>query len=206
MITAMERLLTSEDLKSLAPAGHHIALRIGFAFPMEEDNAFPKDWITHYSQQRFMLYDPVIRWVYQNTGFVRWSEITLEDPRRVVQQAKTFGLRYGVAVSYVDNSETNLRSFGSFARSDREFDELEMRLLSAFIQRRHAETAPPSNLTQAELEVLQMIKDGKRLKQIAHDLEVSEGAIKQRLKNAKLKLDAKTGPQAAALASQFGLI
>ena len=36
--------------------------------------------------------------------------------------------------------------------------------------------------------------------------KVSEGAIKQRLKNAKLKLNAKTGPQAAALASQFGLI
>jgi LuxR family transcriptional regulator len=51
-----------------------------------------------------------------------------------------------------------------------------------------------------------MIKNGQRIKQIAHELQVSEGAIKQRLKNAKLKLDAKTGPQAAALAAQFGLI
>jgi len=51
-----------------------------------------------------------------------------------------------------------------------------------------------------------MIKHGKRIKQIAHELGVSEGAIKQRLKNAKLKLDAKTGPQAAALASQYNLI
>jgi len=51
-----------------------------------------------------------------------------------------------------------------------------------------------------------MIKSGQRIKQIAHEIGVSEGAIKQRLKNAKRKMDAKTGPQAAAMASQFGLI
>ena len=202
----MDRLVSPEDLKELAPAGYHIALRIGFAFPLEEENAFPEKWIRHYSQQRFMLHDPVIRWVYQNTGYVRWSEIDLEDPRRVVAQAQTFGLRYGAAVSFVGVDSQNLRSFGSFARADREFSDLEMRLLSAFVTRRHAETAPPSNLTKAELEVLLMIKNGKRIKQIAHELQVSEGAIKQRLKNAKLKLEAKTGPQAAALASQYGLI
>lgn len=202
----MDRLVSPEDLVELAPAGYHIALRIGFAFPLEEENAFPDKWIQHYSQHKFMLYDPVIRWVYQSTGFVRWSEIDLEDPRRVVAQAQTFGLRYGAAVSFVGEDSQNLRSFGSFARTDREFSELEMRLLSAFVSRRHAETAPPSNLTKAELEVLQMIKNGKRIKQIAHELQVSEGAIKQRLKNAKLKLEAKTGPQAAALASQYGLI
>lgn len=202
----MERLLGPEELKELAPAGFHIALRIGMAFPLEEHNALPLAWIEHYTNQRFMLYDPVIRWVYQHTGAVRWSEIDLDDPRRVIQQAQTFGMRYGAAISHVGAGAQNLRSFGSFARGDREFNDLELRLLTAFISRRHAETAPPSNLTVAELEVLEMIKNGKRIKQIAHELEVSEGAIKQRLKNAKLKLNAKTGPQAAALASQFGLI
>jgi LuxR family transcriptional regulator len=51
-----------------------------------------------------------------------------------------------------------------------------------------------------------MVRDGKRLKEIAFDLGVTEGAVKQRLKNAKIKLGAKTGTQAAALASQYGLI
>jgi len=203
----MERLLSPEDLNKIAPAGFHIALRIGFAFPMEEENAFPESWVEHYTSQRFMLFDPVIRWVYGGTaGASRWSEIDLDDPRRVLAQAQTFGLRYGAAVSVTDKTTNGLRSFGSFARNDREFEDLEIRLLAAFIQRRHDETAPPSNLTRAELEVLQMIKDGKRIKQIAHELGVSEGAIKQRLKNAKLKMGAKTGPQAAAMASQFGLI
>ena len=81
-----------------------------------------------------------------------------------------------------------------------------MKLLKAFLARRHNETAPPTNLTKAELEALGMVKDGKRLKEIAFELSVSEGAVKQRLKNAKLKLGAKTGSQAAALANQYGLI
>lgn len=203
----MERLLGPEDLALLAPAGFHIALRIGFAFPLEEENTFPDPWVEHYTVQRFMLFDPVIRWVYgEANGTTRWSEIELEDPRRVFVQAQTFGLRYGAAISMTDKENSGLRSFGSFARNDREFNDLEIRLLSAFIQRRHDETAPPSNLTKAELEVLQMIKSGQRIKQIAHELGVSEGAIKQRLKNAKLKMNAKTGPQAAAMASKFGLI
>ena len=79
-------------------------------------------------------------------------------------------------------------------------------MLHAYVKRRHAEMAPPKNLTMAELEALGMVKDGKRLKEIAFDLGVTEGAVKQRLKNAKTKLGAKTGTQAAALASQYGLI
>lgn len=203
----MERLLDQNDLKELAPAGFHIALRIGFAFPLEEENTYPAPWVEHYTQHRFMLFDPVIRWVYSSgVGTTRWSEIDINDPLRVLAQAQTFGLRYGAAVTVNDQGRDGLRSFGSFARNDREYNEIELKLLSAFVLRRHRETAPPSNLTKAELEVLSMIRDGQRIKQIAYDLGVSEGAIKQRLKNAKLKLDAKTGPQAAALASQYGLI
>ena len=53
---------------------------------------------------------------------------------------------------------------------------------------------------------LGMVRDGLLLKEIANALGVSEGAIKQRLKNAKKKLGAKTSTQAAATAAQHGLI
>lgn len=202
----MSALLGPEEIGQLAPSGHYIALRIGFAFPMEEVNALPQEWIDHYTSQRFMLFDPVIRWAYSQTGTCRWSAIPLDDPKRIIAQAKTFGLRYGVTISIFDPSSDSQRSFGSFTRSDREYTDLEIKLLRAYLTRRHNETAPPTNLTRAELEALGMVKDGKRLKEIAFELSVSEGAVKQRLKNAKLKLGAKTGTQAAALASQYGLI
>ncbi|MBQ2263521.1 MAG: autoinducer binding domain-containing protein [Loktanella sp.] len=199
-------LLGPDDIAQLAPSGYYIALRIGFAFPMEEANALPADWVDHYTKQRFMLFDPAVRWAYGNTGACRWSELEQEDPKRVILQARSFGLRFGVTVSVMDSGSGAQRSFGSFTRPDREFSDLEIKLLHAFLTRRHGETAPPTNLTRAELEALRMVKDGKRLKEIAHDLGVSEGAVKQRLKNAKLKLGAKTGTQAAALANQYGLI
>ena len=202
----MSALLGPEELGQLAPCGYYMALRIGFAFPMEEVNELPHNWIEHYTTQRFMLFDPIVRWAYANTGASRWSEIPLEDPKRVLAQAQTFGLRYGVVVAVLDSGQGGQRSFASFARSDREHTDLEIKLLQAYVARRHKEMAPPTNLTNAELEALSMVKDGKRLKEIAFELSVSEGAVKQRLKNAKLKLGAKTGTQAATLANQYGLI
>jgi LuxR family transcriptional regulator, quorum-sensing system regulator SdiA len=202
----MSVLIGPAEIAQLAPAGYYIALRIGFAFPIEETNALSSEWIDHYTKQRFMLYDPTVRWAYANVGCIRWSEITLDDPKRVLAQARSFGMRYGLTVSVFDSGKDQQRSLASFTRSDREFSTLEAKLLQVYLTRRHTETAPPTNLTKAEIEALGMIKDGRRLKEIAFQLKVSEGAVKQRLKNAKLKLGAKTGTQAAALASQYGLI
>ncbi|MFO8126087.1 autoinducer binding domain-containing protein [Yoonia sp.] len=202
----MSALLGPDEIGQLAPSGYYVALRIGFAFPMEEVNAFPPEWIMHYTKQRFMLFDPVVKWAYANVGAIRWSELTDDDPKRIIAQAQTFGMRYGVTVSVFDSNADAQRSYATFARSDREYTDLEVKLLLAYLTRRHSETAPPTNLTKAELEALGMVKDGKRLKEIAFELSVSEGAVKQRLKNAKLKLGARTGTQAAALASQYGLI
>jgi len=202
----MSDLLGPDEIGELAPAGYYIALRIGFAFPMEEVNAFPEPWVVHYTTQRFMLFDPAVRWAYANVGTILWSELAKDDPKRILAQAQTFGMRHGVTISVLDSGPNAQRSFGSFTRNDRAFSPLEVKLLHAYMRRRHGETAPPTNLTKAELEALGMVKDGKRLKEIAYELSVSEGAVKQRLKNAKRKLGAKTGSQAAALANQFGLI
>lgn len=202
----MSALLGPQEIGQLAPSGYYVALRIGFAFPMEEVNAFPPEWIMHYTRQRFMLFDPVVKWAYANVGAIRWSELTDDDPKRIIAQAQTFGMRYGVTVSVFDCNADAQRSYATFTLPDREYTDLEVKLLLAYLTRRHNETAPPTNLTKAELEALGMVKDGKRLKEIAFELSVSEGAVKQRLKNAKLKLGAKTGTQAAALASQYGLI
>lgn len=202
----MTSRLGLEEIGEIAPAGYYIALRVGFAFPVEELNNLPQSWVQHYTQSRLMLFDPVIRWVHANVGAIRWSEMDTDDPRGVMKQARTFGLRYGVAIAVYDGNKDGQRSFGSFSRKDREYTELEIKLLQVYLQRRHTEMAPPTNLTDAEIQALSMVKNGKRLKEIAHELSVSEGAVKQRLKNAKSKLDAKTSTQAAAIAAQHGII
>ena len=190
----------------MSPAGRYIALRIGFAFPMEEIDALPCDWIDHYTKNRLVLFDPVMRWAYYNTCIVRWSDLRADDPHGVLTMAGFFVLRFGLTVSVCEGNTEWHRSFASFARADREFKDFEARLLLAFLTRRHLEMLLPTDLTAAELEALAMVKDGQRLKQIPYNLGVTEGAVKQRLKNAKIKLGANTRMQAATMARQFKLI
>lgn len=199
-------LHSADDVKGVAKTGYYIALRVGFAFPLEEVNALPDAWAAHYTAHRFMLHDPVIRWIYSSTGAIAWSAIDLPDPMRVLDQAQTFGLRFGVAVACFDGNGEGQRSFGTFSRPDREFNREEIDALHAYVVKLHNAKEPPKNLTKAELEALKMVMDGMRLKQIAHELGVSEGAVKQRLKNVKTKLNAQTSAQAATIAKEFGLI
>ena len=194
------------ELSRLAPAGFYVALRVGFAFPVEEQNEFPEAWIQRYTERGLMLQDPVMHWVYANSGATRWSAIESEDVRGVLPQAAMYGLKYGAVVCCVDNDRAAQRSFGSFARSDREFLDCEINDLVRAMHSLHAAMTPPSNLTNAELEALRMVKNGLLMKEIANLLGVSEGAVKQRLKNAKTKLKAKTSTHAATMATSFGLI
>lgn len=202
----MNDSIDSLEFSHIAPAGYYIALRIGFAFPMEELNALPTAWVADYTLHGLMLHDPVIRWVYANSGAARWSEIAYDDPRGVLGRAAEHGLCFGAAISCLGEGRDGQRSFGSFARSDREFEAEEISLLETRLWDLHKSRIPPSNLTKAELEALRMVKNGLLMKQIASQLGVTEGAVKLRLKNAKVKLNAKTSTQAATLATGYGLI
>ncbi len=194
------------DVRAIAGSGFYLALRVSYAFPVEEVNELPKAWVDQYTRSGFLMADPVIRWVHGSEGFCRWSELPISDPRQVLVAAREHGLEFGAAVSHVGPEGDGLRSFGCFARSDREFTDEEMQLLLSHVRARHDAMAPPRNITAAEIEALRLIKEGQRLKQIAHQLGVTEGAVKQRLKNARLKLSAKTGAEAISRATAFGLI
>jgi len=194
------------EFTTIANAGHYVALRIGFAFPVDERNEFPAGWVDFYTQNGLMLFDPAVRWVYENAGAVRWSALNIDDPRGVLATAETFGLRFGVVISCMQDDEEGQRSYGTFARHDRELTDSEIETLATHLSKLHSAARPPTNLTVAELEALSLVKDGLRLKEIAFRLGVSEGAIKQRLTGAKKKLGAKTNTQAASRAVEFRLI
>jgi LuxR family transcriptional regulator len=193
-------------LQDLSPAGHLICLRLLFAAPLLEINALPPLWVEQYTRQGLMVADPVIRWIHANEGVTRWSRIALEDPRGVLAAAGAQGLRFGAAVSHLDPGPGRPRSFGLFARSDREFTDEELATLLTFLRAQHDALAPPLNLTTGEVATLRLLKSGERLKQIAHRLGVTEGALKQRLRSARTKLDARTAAEAISRASHFGLI
>jgi LuxR family transcriptional regulator len=193
-------------LSAIAPAGHYIALRIGFAFPMSERNALPDPWVEHYTHHGLMVHDPVIRWVYQNVGVIRWSEIQEPDEQGVLNRARRFGLRFGAAVTCADDGPDCFRSFATFARSDREFTDAELEVLHHRVEVLHRASATTPNVTSAEIEALRLVRDGFLTKEIAGRLGVSEGAVKQRLRNLRGKLGAKNSSQAVSIAQRKRLI
>lgn len=194
------------DVAAVAPAGYYLALRLGFAFPVEEVNQLPGRWVEEYTRNGYAPFDPLMRWVYAETGTCRWSSVTHPDHRGVIARARVHGLLFGAVVSVLDPPPGAQRSFGTFAHPDREFTDEELSQLSHYVQARHEAMRPPQNITDAELEALRLVKAGQRLKQIAFQLGVTEGAVKQRLKNARIKLSAKTGAEAISRAASFGLI
>jgi LuxR family transcriptional regulator, quorum-sensing system regulator SdiA len=189
-----------------APAGFYIAIRVGFAFPMVEHNRFPPTWVSEYTASGLIVHDPAMSWAYKNCGVARWSELGETDSQGVLELAKNHGLNFGAVASCTDEDDAGQRSFGFFCRSDREYLIEELVHLNQLLVACHRAHARPKNLTALELETLSLVKNGLLMKEIACQLGVSESAIKQRLKNARLKLNAKTGPQAAAKAIMLGMI
>ena len=196
-----------EVFASLAPAGHYAALRLGFFSPEEELNTFSPDWIDHYTINGLALHDPLMRWIYSGSGTRRWSDLMLPDPMGVLEAYAAFGMQYGAVVCVTADEDRPRRTFGYFARADRELALGELKQLEATLRAAHfhdPEVDQP--LTRAQTDALRLLSRGMRLKEIAHALGISESAVKARLKSAMARMDARTPVQAASIASQRGLL
>lgn len=199
-------LIPTCRFEQFSPGGFYVACRMGFVVPEEEMNSFPADWIKIYTERGYVIHDPIIRWAYENTGIARWNSLSKSDDMNVVEQASSFGMKYGIIASYRDDNVDAYRTIGSFSRSDREFNGSEITLIYRRLIALHENAIPLENITDAELEVLRLLKDGHMVKQIAVDLDISISAVKGRLKNVKQKLNATTNIHVASRATDLGLI
>ncbi len=196
-----------ETFAQIAPAGYYAALRLGFFSPEEELNTFSPAWVDHYTVNGLALHDPLMRWIYSGSGARRWSDLALPDPIGVLSAYSAFGMRYGGVVCVTANEERPRRTFGYFARSDRELSPSELTQLEATLRAAHFhEAEAEQGLTRAQTDALRLLSRGMRLKEIAHALDISESAVKARLKSAMARMDARTPVQAASLAAQKGLL
>jgi LuxR family transcriptional regulator len=92
-----------------------------------------------------------------------------------------------------------------FFRSDRELNESECETIYEALRELHHHSLP-ARLTNAELEALELIKRGLRFKQIAHEIGISQSAVKARLVSVRAKLGAQSTAQAVGLALRHGLL
>lgn len=192
-----------DELEPYAPAGYFIALHIRFVSPLMTFQTYGKEWTDHYTQNAYALRDPMVAWGIAHSGATRWSGIDLPDPFGIMDEAASFGLKYGVCVSC---GPVTSRTVAGIARADREFTDEEMALISGVVLKMHHETQPPETLTDAEKEALAVIATGDRYAAGAARLGISESALKARLTSAREKLFARTTAEAIQRAKDYRLI
>ncbi len=164
---------------------------------------YDQAWLDHYTNNGFVLRDPMTAWGFSTTGSIRWSDEKLPDPFGLFKEAAAFGLNYGATVSYGPISS---RTIASVARSDREFTDDEIARVAGIVHNLHDMTEPPSELTRAQLEALKCIAGGDRHAAAAAKLGISESALKARLNSARQRLMARTTAEAIQRAKDYRLL
>jgi LuxR family transcriptional regulator len=195
--------LELKKLAPLAPAGYFVGLHIRFTSPLMSFQTYDQAWIDHYTENGYVLRDPMTAWGFSQTGWTRWSNPALLDPFGVFKEAAGFGLIYGVTIA---EGPVKSRTIASFSRPDREFDDREIDVIVAAVHRLHEISQPPDDLTKAQIEALKCIAGGDRHAAAAAKLGISESALKARLNSARNRLMARTTAEAIQRAKDYRLL
>ncbi len=190
-------------LGTYAPEGYFVGLHIRFATPLMDFKTYPQAWTDHYTEQAYALRDPIIAWGFGKIGTARWSNLGIPDTFGILTEAATYGLKYGVAISFGPISS---RTIGGVSRSDREYTDDEIDAVQNIIQRLHDVTEPPESLTKAQVDALTCIAAGDRHAAAAAKLGISESALKARLTSARQRLLARTTTEAVQRAKDYRLL
>lgn len=195
-----------KELRKLAlisECGYFIGLHIRYAAPVMQFSTYNQEWLDHYTEKAFALRDPTIAWGFSTEGACRWSEFTIPDPFGLFEEAKKFGLNFGLSVSC---GPVSSRTIASFARVNREFSNSEIEDILQIIRRLHDITEPPESLTKAQIDALRLIAAGDRHAAAAAKLNISESALKARLASARQRLLARTTAEALQRAKDYRLL
>lgn len=195
--------LELRKLARLAPLGYFVGLHIRFTSPLMSFQTYNQAWLDYYTDNGFVLRDPMTAWGFSTIGWIRWGDRNLPDPFGLFKEAARFGLKYGVTISC---GPIRSRSIASFARADREFTDQEIETLQTIVLRLHEMTEPPQELTKAQIEALKCIAGGDRHAAAAAKLGISESALKARLISARERLMARTTAEAIQRAKDSRLI
>ncbi len=191
------------ELARMAPQGYFVGLHIRFTSPLMTFQTYDQAWVDHYTNNGYVLRDPMTAWGFSTTGSIRWSDPSLIDPFGLFPEAASFGLKYGATISY---GEIRSRTIASIARLDREFDDAEIARVQKIVHRLHDMTEPPEKLTRAQIEALKCIAGGDRHAAAAAKLGISESALKARLTSARQRLMARTTAEAIQRAKDARLL
>lgn len=192
-----------EALRQLANAGFILGFNMTFRGPEHMHTEYPEDWRVEYESKSYYAMDPILMWALGKSGHARWSEVKLPDIRGVLARGATFGLKYGAVFSV---KKKRARSFLTLARNDRELTDSEIQIVATKFDGWCDLVTNRASLTEKEIDVLALLRDGVARKDIALKLYISEPTVKQRAASATKKLQANNQIQAVAMAVSRGFI
>lgn len=192
-----------QTVARLATAGYFIGLHIRFTSPLMTFQTYDQRWIDHYTENGYVLRDPMTAWGFSRTGWIRWSDPALLDPFGLFKECAQYGLNFGVMVAM---GPIKSRTIASFAREDREFRDDEIDRIERSVKRLHELSEPPEALTEAQIEALRCIAGGDRIAAAAEKLGISESALKARISTARDRLMARTTAEAIQRAKDNRLL
>lgn len=198
------------SLRKIVPAGHMLALNIRHLTPEFFQSTYPADWVSIYTERRYVMFDPIVAWARFSVGTIRWSEIPGAFARgagmHILDHASRFGLNHGGVVSSRGPAGNHCLCVLSGAREDRELRASELRAMSVILDRIVGAVGDHAGLTEVELEALRDLAEGLTHNEIAEQRGVSPATIKKRLERARDVLGAKNAVHAVAIATRRGLI
>lgn len=132
------------DVTNRSPAGFAIAFHIRLMSPDFLFQTYPKNWIDLYSEKGWVMADPIVRWGFSETGYIRWSDLGHLDDQDILGHSARYGMTYGVAIA---TDTGGSRSVAGFSRNDREFTDDEIAVLLEDVDDLHAATASSEGMS-----------------------------------------------------------
>jgi LuxR family quorum-sensing system transcriptional regulator CciR len=198
------------------PARHTLGLTV--SSPAITANV-PEEWIQHYTANGYEVFDPVMLRTPQSAEPLVWDNLTRETSlspkqRRVMAESRDAGLLNGVSIPlHGPRGETyvvSLATHSALLTQATDLAKLHILAVQFMIsyarQRRGANGASSTRLTDRERECLTWTARGKSAWSIGKILGVSEHTVNFHLKRAMAKLEAANRMQAVVAALRLGLI
>ncbi len=167
------------------------------------ETTYPREWVDQYEKDNLYVGDPTVLWAFLNEGCKRWSAIRMPDARRVFKKARTFGLTYGAIFAITVNDQ---KSILGVAHPERELTDEEIERIDREFRAAVGRFSSHSELTPAEIEVLQCLAHDFNVNEAALKLGISVTSAKQRLSRARTRLGCNSTARALVLATQRKLI
>ena len=182
----------------------------------------PEAWTRHYRDSEYEQIDPFLTYccatltpIGTGSDYCSDYDYLSGTQQQLIHEAAEFGMRAGFSatVSQIGSAGGSGWNLGSsLDRSQVEAIRAEkealLRLVAMYAHERLRDAPDPHapSLSRREIECLTWLMHGKRVKDIALQLNLSAAAIELYVRNARSKLQARTREQAIAKAIMLGLL